>query len=504
MSLKLLSSSFLARSAVSGMALLIGLAAAHAQVAEITKVTSGNNLAVSVDNGFIIFQGSLGAPTLGIFDANDTHDFKVLQHGFGQGSGNSYDAGGITFGPCTPGAGNNCQTTTTNGVAGTGIGFGQIYPTGASGSGPLSVGGWISDDDMSAHVTDGGSASAGGVPGAIAGVSIDPTNGSFAVGWHTDSVSGNIHGLVWPLGANYKPGAEIDLPGLGAGVGGGQTSAAFAASQHSSFVVGAADFSPKIGLTHAVYAALTPTPATSWSDATTGWPTTALGYKIDKSKATAANDTGTIAGQVTATETNVAGHKSIALPVGFVESVSPTLGAPTFFGVPGAEVIPMQVLANGDVVGNLYFIPTVGSGITQGSYHPFVFDGTTLTDLFTQAGAFTGPKSGSFATTPPYSCRVNHANDLGELIGTCIATSSSPYNVTAKAFYINAQPAAGATVEDLNATLHANFDATIFGFKGYNWGLGLAIDDEHEIVFEGVTGSNLANRAAWIAEPAAY
>jgi hypothetical protein len=418
------------------------------------KVVNGQ-LAVQVDNGFVIYQGFQNNPTLNFFNGATNVTTKLRSAGFGTEIGNFFTAGGIVFAPCTPAANNFCQTA-AGAVPGIGIGFGELI---IQGGGPgSSAGGWSNDTGAVAHVTDDGTS-----PGSISAVAINGAN-SYAVGWHN---SPNV-AIVEPLDpTTYAPTALNELPPPSGG-----TSQALGINLSGTLVVGMAS-------NKAVYAAPTDS---AWTVANLG--TTALGHKILKSSATAANNNGIIAGTATVKE-NVAGRTNVSVTLGFVYDT--TTHTPTFFEAPGANVVPLKVLANGDVVGNLAFVTPKGTASgTPVANHPFMFDGETLNDYGTMNGA--------------YGCRVNRPNNLGELVGTCIPNSGVPYGVTGTAFYINTQ-AASPTFLDLNASIRA-----INGITDYNFGSATSIDDEEELTVVGIrfAANGSASRAAFLAESCSY
>jgi hypothetical protein len=445
------------------------------------KVVNGQ-FAVQVDNGFVVYQGFQNSPTLDIYSTKNNVTAKLKTGLFGTSQGNFFSAGGIVYGACPTTLSKNCVASDTSGQTGTGVGFGEVIVQG--GGQGSSVGGWTNDETVLAHITDNTAA-----PGSINAVAIDPANGAYAVGWHDNATTTTQHGIIVKLDSlhqTYAPVSETDLGTLG-----GSLSEALGISPHASLVVGSA--ATAAGVNHAVYAAPT---ATGWTDAAANFPTTAVttfgSFKILKSQATVANDSGVIAGQATVKESNVGGHKSISIAIGFVYNTQTQSVA--FYGVPGANVIPLKVLANGDVVGNLSYVAPPKSTALP-AYHPFLYAGSTLTDFGTMT------LSGGAA----YGCRVNRPNNLGEVVGTCIATSAGPYGETGTAFYLNTLAATPA-FENLHAVVHAREDGPApSALAPYNLGTASSIDDQHELTMIGIRfQGGVANRAAYLIEPSAY
>ena len=462
-----------------------GTAATASTNPAVKKVVNGQ-FAVEVDNGWVIYQGFQNSPTLSFFDADASGNFtggttalKLRPGGAGQ-LGAFFEAGGVVFAPCPSGQG-KCHLSEGN-INGVAIGFGQATTGGAGGA----IGGWVNDDTMLAHLTNPDQ-----VPGSISGLAVNGAN-AYAVGWDNDA-TGVPHAIVLKLdgtGQTYVPGTRTDLGTLG-----GSTSQAFGISKGGTYVVGSADTGA--GKRHAVYALPT---ATSWTDLTTGFPALVdIGdglhtmSKFQKSKALAANDSGIIAGSVPVKE-SVAGRKNVAVDAGFVYNVN--TNSVTFFPFFGANVIPLKVLPDGKVVGNLQFVVPKGSPAgTLPVIHPFVFDGSTVTDLGTMTLASTGQ--------PAYGCRVNRPNNLGELVGTCIANSAGPYGVTGEAFYINAT--GGGSFIDLNTVVHSRQDTVVTAIKPYTLGTASSIDDEHEVTLVGVKiVGGVASRASFLISKDAY
>jgi len=434
----------------------------------VKKVVNGK-FAAQVDNGWVIYQGLAGQPTLNFYDTDTNGSFKLKTTGNGlNGNGLLFTAGGIVFGPCpvasTP---VRCQTNTDTGLTGVGIGFGQATFGGAGGQ----AGGWVNDSALAAHLTNPDQA-----PGSISGLAIDPINGAYAVGWDADNPTFRNHAIVWKLNSanqTYAPQGQVDLGTLG-----GPTSQALGISKNAKYVVGIADNAAKKG--HAVYAL---TSATSWTDITTGFPAGVI-----KSRAFAASDTGFIAGS--ATVKRLVAGKNHSVDIGFVYNTAD--GSVKFFEAPGFNVKPLKALADGRVVGNL---EQIGSGAIKAT-HPFLFNGTNLVDYGTMVLASTGQ--------PAFGCRVNKPNNLGELAGSCIADGATQYGVSGAAFYLDANAASPVFV-DVNAAIHANADANTAGLAPYVMGSVSSIDDAHEITVMGVKlVSGVPNLSAFLVSKPAY
>ena len=76
---------------------------ALAPAQSVKKVTNGK-FAAEVDNGWVIYQGFQGQPTLNFYDTDISGSLKLVTAGFGAGgAGLFFDAGGIVFGPCAAG-----------------------------------------------------------------------------------------------------------------------------------------------------------------------------------------------------------------------------------------------------------------------------------------------------------------------------------------------------------------------------------------------------------------
>ena len=466
------------------------VATATTTTTNIKKVVNGQ-FSVEVDNGWVIYQGAANNPTLNFYDTdlngnfNPSGSIKLKTANAGTGTGDYFSAGGVVFAPCPAGQGKCADSGAGGNSVGVGVGFGElIVQGGGQGS---SNGGWVNDDTFTAQFTETPFKTASFNPGSISGVAVDPTNGAYAVGWDLDPVGGGEHAIVLTLdsaGQTYAPTARTDLGTLG-----GASSFASAISKGATYVVGAAEL-PN-GKQHAVYATVT---GTSWTDITTlpNFPTSVNGAAIVKSHAYAASDTGFLAGTVTVKE-STAGRTNIPVDIGFVYNLSTS--SVSFFPATGANVEPLQVLANGEVVGNLDFVLPKG---TSGLHvmHPFLFDGSTLHDFGVMTLASTG--------LPAYGCRANRPNHLGEMVGTCTPAASTAYGTGGTAFYINALAATPA-FEDMNATVHAREDAGTPAVKPYSLGTASSIDDEDEVTLVGFkVQAQTVNRASFLVSKNAY
>lgn len=268
----------------------------------------------------------------------------------------------------------------------------------------------------------------------------------------------------------YRTESKKDLGTLG-----GTTSQALAISKNALHVVGIAE--DAAGVEHAVYAL---TSATSWTNISSGWPA-----EIIKSRALAVSNTGFVAGSATVKRI-VAGQER-SVEIGFVYDTN-TLSV-EFFEQLGTNVKPLKALDDGRVVGNLEFI----SAGTPKANHPFIFDGEDVNDLGTMTLASTG--------NPAFGCRVNGANTLGELVGSCIPNAATSYGLAGDAFYIDAAAASPAFV-DVNAMIHTTSNVKAPGVKPYRMGSATGIDDAHEITVMGTNKSGAS--AGFIAFKPAY
>jgi uncharacterized membrane protein len=312
--------------------------------------------------------------------------------------------------------------------------------------------------------------------GSVAGVAADAVNGAFAVGWSLSISTFRNHAQIMKLdsaGQTYKVLTRTDLGTLG-----GHTSQALAISKNALHVVGIADDPDDKG--HAVYAASN---ATSWTDITGGFP-----GDVIKSRGLAVSNTGIIAGSATVKRIWATALRSV--DIGFVYNIN--TASLTFFEMPGANVIPLRVLDDGRVVGNLEFLkPTGGAPGTLNETHPFLFDGS-VHDFGTM---LLGPGVHAF------SCRVNRPNSVGEMVGSCIPNNTTPYGVQGIAFYIDAAAASPAFI-NLNAAIHASGDVTNSAVKPYTLGTATSIDDQHEITLIGL--NKTAAQSAFIISKPAY
>jgi hypothetical protein len=445
------------------------LAAAPANSA--AKIVNGK-FTVDVDNGWVVYQNDSGTvqvdtPTLRRFVQDASGSFtattavKLRTAGAGPGgNGSTINVGGITYAPCPAASAPDRCAPTDFGTTGVGLAFGQTtFGPGAAAAG------WVNDNSVTANFT----ASDLTTSGSVAAVSVDAVNGAYAVGWS------NNHGLIMTLdsaGQTYKVLSRTDLGTLG-----GAASQALAISANALHVVGIADDST--AKAHAVYASAS---ASSWTDITGSFPA------VIKSRALSVSNTGIAAGSATV-KRNVGGSIR-SVDIGFVYNVN--AASLTFFEVPGANVIPLKVLDDGRVVGNLMFLKAPGGPAgTLNEIHPFLFDGSVH-----DFGTMVLPTA-SLA----FSCRVNRPNNLGELVGSCIPNNTTPYGVQGTPFYIDAI-AATPTFINLNASLHANADVTNPTVKPYNFGTATSIDDEHEIAVIGLNKS--ASQGAFIISKPAY
>jgi uncharacterized membrane protein len=293
------------------------------------------------------------------------------------------------------------------------------------------------------------------------------------VGTDLNTTSGTQHAVVLTLdsaGQTYKATARKDLGTLG-----GDTSAALDISPNAKYVVGTSSLATPGG--HAVYAL---TSASAWTDIGPFLPSEA-----GSSRAFAASSNGLIAGSYTAKR--IVAGKQHNITVGFVYDTN-TSTVKTF-EAPGADVIPLKVLDNGWVVGNLEF---TGTGVNAD--HPFLFDGTNLTDYGTMTLA-----SGHAA----YGCRVNRPNDLGQLAGSCIPDNATNYGAGGTAFFIDTTSGTPAYI-DVNAAIHAHNPA-LASIKGYVMGSVSSIDNDGEITLMGNKTTKAATTlSGFLASKAAY
>ena len=102
---------------------------------------------------------------------------------------------------------------------------------------------------------------------------------------------------------------------------------------------------------------------------------------------------------------------------------------------------------------------------------------------------------------PAFGCRVTHPNNLGEVVGSCIPNNATPYGVQGTPFYLDTK-ASTPTFIDLNASLHANANATNAPIKAFTFGVATSIDDQHEITLNAVNKGG--TQAAFVASAPAY
>jgi hypothetical protein len=444
-----------------------------------TVITS--RFAVQVDNGWVIYQGS-NAQGVGLlpivknyvlnasggYVLGSTEKVNLLGTGL-VGQGAFFSVNGVVFAPCAIAPKTKCAATQT--APGIGLGFGQA--TFGAGS---AVGGWVNKNNGTAQMTNLNSN-----PGSIAAVATDLTNGAYAVGWDLSATSLTGHAIVMTLdsaGQTYKVTAKTDLGTLG-----GATSQALSISRNAKYIVGIADAAS--GNAHAVYAL---GGDNAWTDLTAGFPAEVL-----NSRALVASNNGLIAGS--ASVKRLIGGKLKSVDLGFVYNTNDS--TVKFFEAPGASVIPLKVFDNGQVVGNLEFVDTgSGSGASPQAIHPFLYNGTDITDFSTMVLASTGQ--------PAFGCRANRPNNLGELVGSCIKDDSVGYGASGTAFYLNAFSASPAFI-DVNAAIHASSDASTPAIKKYSIGTASSIDDQHEITVMGLQIKGTAGKvAAFLASKATY
>jgi hypothetical protein len=469
------------RGAVAGsIALLGGLigyslpASAVAPVNSVVKIVNGR-FSVDVDNGWVVYQDQDGSsvPALrrfvqdatGVFTASTAVKLKTVGAG-PAGNGSLFNVAGITYAPCPAASTPSRCATTDFGTTGVGLAYGQT--TFGAGS---ATAGWVSDATVTSNFTDADF----NTTGSVAAVSVDATNGAYAVGWSLNPTTFRNHAQIMALNAaaqTYKVVSRTDLGTLG-----GPTSQALAISRDARHVVGIAD--DATGKAHAVYA---PSNGTSWTDITTAFPASVI-----KSRAFAVSDTGIVVG--TATVKRTIGTATKSVDIGFTYDTNTMTLA--FFEAPGANINPLKVLDDGRVVGNLELVKAPGAAPGLTEQHPFLYDGTVH-----DFGTMKLPGG-----LPAYSCRVNRPNNIGELVGSCIPNSATPYGVQGTAFYINAVATTPAFI-NLTAAIHANADSTNSTVKPFTFGTATSIDDQHEIALIGV--NKTAAQAAFLVSTPAY
>ncbi|HEX3487408.1 MAG TPA: hypothetical protein VHT51_20295 [Micropepsaceae bacterium] len=449
-------------------------AVAASPVNSIVKIVNGK-FNVDVDNGWVVYQDQAGAtaPSLRRFVQDPSGSFtattavKLKTAGAGAaGNGSIFNVGGIAYAPCPVAASPSHCAATDFGTTGVGLAFGQTtFGAGAA------TAGWVNDATVTANFTDADF----NTTGSVADVAADATNGAFAVGWSVNPNTGRNQGLVMKLdaaGQTYKVLTRSFLGTLG-----GPTSQALAVSRNGLYTVGMSD--DAAGKVHAVFAT---TDAAAWTDITGAFPSTVI-----KSRAFAVSNTGIVAGSATVKRSIGGAMKSV--DIGFTYNTNTMVL--TFFEAPGADVVPLRVLDDGRVVGNLELVKLPGAPAGLAEIHPFIYDGT-VHDFGTMT--LTGG-------LPAYSCRVNRPNGLGEMVGSCIPNNSTPYGVQGTAFYINGA-ATTPTYINLNASIHANNDVTNSAVKAYIFGTATSIDDQHEISL--IAMNKTAAQAAFIASKPAY
>jgi hypothetical protein len=440
----------------------------------VIKVANGNNSA-SVDNGWVIFKPPSVAPSIRRFVLDGSGNFspsgpiKLKTNGLGvNNAGLLFDVGGIVFAPC-PVVGNPSRCAQSDlGTTGVGLGFGMLS-FGGLGSG---AGGWVTDAQVKAQATNLDQNT-----GSIGAVAADPVNGAYAVGRDMNTGSFTNHAIIMTLnGANgsYKVLSQTDLGTLG-----GTTSELLGVNKNATYAVGDADDAD--GKKHAVY---TPTNGTALTDLSTGFPA-----EVTQSKAVAVNDSGKVVG--TATVKRLVGGTNKSVNIGFIYDIGTT--NTVFFEAPGADVVPLNILPDGRVVGNLAFL---GTGPVK-VQHPFMYDGA-LHDYGVMTLAST--------SQPAFGCRVNKPNNLGELVGTCIPDNTTQYSIEAGfAFYLDSNAGSPAFI-DLNTALHANANGPIPSIKKYIFATATSIDDQHEVTLNSrKTGSGGgAPTVVWLTSKQAY
>jgi hypothetical protein len=442
-------------------------AMATAPAKSILKVVNNKRVA-GVDDGWVVYQSG---PLSGAVRRHELNPDGSLTKGAsqklktaGQGPVNQgafFDLGGVTFAPC-PTAPKPSLCGNVGGATGVGLAFGQLNFGGGGGA----IGGWVTDSTVKAQFTN-----IDGNPGGIGAVAVGP-GGAFAVGYDQIPPAFKNHAVVLTLdaaGQTYAVTGKTDLGTLG-----GDTSKATDISKGALYIVGMADDAAQ--KSHAVYA---PAGGTSWIDITGNFPEEVLA-----SRALVASDDGKIAGS--ATVKRVVDGKNKSVDIGFVYDIATT--NLVFFEAPGRDVIPLKILSDGTVVGNLQVL---NSGAPS-AYHPFSYDAGGVHDY----GTMTLPGSG-----PAFGCRVNGANTLGEMVGTCIPAGGT-YGATGIAFHIDAK-ASSPVLLDINASLQTNAAATNSFVRQYSFGSAVSIDDRHTIGLNGVKikGGNLAG---FIATKQAY
>ncbi len=483
---------------------------------------------VSGDNGWVVYGNINNGPTvsmknvpadLGSFSGNGnpvgTSQVKLsVPSVFGPAGGSFFTASGITFVPSAASTRPASPSGTTLSQYGIGLSWGTAYLNngGIGGCGPTgatncSTGGWWSDINAVAQVTN-----TVGALGSIYGLATNATcaatdsNGyctmfntpSFAVAVGVDWASGGPLAFIQPLDAGTfdASGAPITP----SNPFGNFFTKALGVSRNAEYVVG--EIADSKGANHAAVYQIGGG-ATAWTDitASTGWPTS-----VSQSLATNASNDGFVTGRLTV-KTKV-GAKSVLSQEAFVYTVA--TNSATVFASPtaGFDVIPMAVLpGTGDVTGALKMV----DGRTEAPvYHTFLFNGTSVTDF--------GVMNVAGSSTPAWSCAPMGANDLGEVVGGCVQFSNQFWSHQQfGAFYINTLASTPAFV-DVNATVHARlnnecpppspgyYGCPVQDYVFYN---ATGIDDQDYIslmgdrVIGGITGS-LSNFDGFILTPAGY
>lgn len=438
----------------------------------------GNKPPIQVDNGWVIYQsGAKDNPIFFNTDASTgfsaSHTIKLKTPGATTDS--YFRAAGVAFAPC-PNGQNQCQSSEGGTAFGVGLGFGDYLLK----AGNKSQGGFVSDDDMSANRTN-----LVLNPGTIAAVAVG-AGGAFAVGQDTapDTTRQAIVMELDSANQTYDPVSTTFLPPLS-----GTKSLATNISKNAVYVTGSAP--------NAVYAHVGDT---SWTDLGPQIPKLIDSHKTGKSQALVANDEGDgfIAGTVSVKEDLPAlGRTNYSVDVGFVYNI--TTNTMTFLDVPGADVVPLKVLPDGKVVGNLVFVkPADALSRYSPAVHPFLFDGSNVIDLLATAA------TGAFQYY--FGCQVAIPNNLGEVVGTCIPDQYTPYTAAPAdvAFYLN-MLAPTPTFVDLNDAIHVNEDNVINGVRAYHFGVATSIDDQGEVTLIGVTYINSKPvQAGFLANKSAY
>jgi hypothetical protein len=501
----------------------------------VAKVVNGG-FGVAVDNGWVIYNGFQNSATIALYNADANGNFNPgasvkISHAGALGTGISLAAGGVIFAPCT---GGKCAASEGS-VTGFGLGYGQMF------SSSTPAGGWVGNTAAASNTTNPPpvKGTEPTYPGSIAGLGLAKSGSTvtagYAVGWAASSATAPVNAVVLTLNPakEFNVSATSTLPPLG-----GLSSRALGVNRTGTVVVGSADIacSKPTCPSHAVYATL-PLPATpAWTDIAPALGTSVTlngsSAPVVKSHAVSVSNNGQyIAGVVTVeavlcpsatvypsaagcTTTPSPGHpygtgRRVALNQGFVYNTANQ--SATLILSPIADVAPVKVLDNGEVVGNLSFVAPLGTASLVN--HPFFFNGSSVTDfgLMTYA-IFPTPKTGA-TTAPSLSCEVWGVNSFGEAVGRCTRNTNAAIDPNAgsyiyAAFYLNAASYSGGAVTtptyvDLGSVFHTNEDSTVALFKPYGVLVGSSIDDAEEITVVGFNASN-STRASFLASKAAY